>query len=90
LPRTKYPVSLIFLVSCFEVARVLSEWIGGRGVRERTIPLDLASLVFKHETELWPFGKVFEVEVYAVGFGQVVEVALVELEKVHRTHWAEG
>ena len=81
---------MIFLVLGSGVAGILVLIRWSKGCGERTISLDLAPLVFKHETELWPFGKVFEVEVYAVGFGQVVEVALVELEKVHRTHWAEG
>jgi len=40
--------------------------------------------------QVGPFGEVLEVEADVVGFGQVVEVALVELEEVGRGHGANG
>ena len=54
-----------------------------------TVTFYLSLPVFEDETELGPFGKVLQVETDVIGFGQVVQVALVEFEEIHRTHWSK-
>lgn len=41
---------------------------------------------FYYAAEMGPFGEVFEVEGCVVCFGEVVEVACVEIEEVRRRH----
>ena len=56
----------------------------------RTIGLDLAVLVLDDFAESWPFGEVLKIEADVVGLSEVVEVARVELEQIHRRHGPNG
>jgi hypothetical protein len=51
--------------------------------------LYLAQGVFDDFAELRPFGEIFEVEAYVVGFREVVEVTGVEVEEVDNCHGAD-
>lgn len=56
----------------------------------RTVSFNLAVGAFDDFAQMWPFCKVFEVEADVVGLSQVVQIARIELEQVHRSHGSNG
>lgn len=53
-----------------------------------TIRFNLPILIFIDFAEGRPLGEVFEVEPNVVGFGQMIEVAWVEVKEIHGCHGA--
>lgn len=63
---------------------------GCKGAAARTVALDFAVRALNDLAEVRPFGQVVEIEADVVGLGERVEIALVELEEVHRRHRPDG
>lgn len=69
-------------------------WVGG-GIEKkrgetRTIGVDSAILTFGDVEEVWPAGKIREVEVQVIGLSQRVEVGGVEFEDVGSVEGSQG
>jgi hypothetical protein len=60
------------------------------GGRRRTVALNLTIVTFYNAAEVGPFRKIFEIKCHIIRFGEVIQVAGIEVEEVHGRHWADG